>query len=172
MTTNIKTTKVDRIDDDTLVQRILDYDVLADDLKVSRQIIENPLRDELEAESEEEIFRAEFNDGSGQLIGGYGPCYHPPVTVHHDDIDTQTIAQKIADRIFARKSERNTTITIKSPVPIPFTTMSCQIQLPSRAYAVDGSPITITGGTYTLRSVQEKITPKGTEQTIVVRSDF
>lgn len=172
MTMNTRITKIDRLDDDTLIQRIFDYDVLADDVKSTRQIIENPQRDEIESNSTEEVFTAEFHEGSGQMIGSYGPCYHPPRTVSHEDIDTEAKAEAVADRVFARKGTRNTTITFKSPIPIPFTTMSCLISLPSRAYTVDGSPITITGGSYILRAVSERITPDGTEQTIEVRSEF
>lgn len=172
MTTNIRTQKIDRIDEETLIQRIFDYDVLADTLKITRQVLENPLKGQIQTETEEDIFRAEFHDGTGTMIGSYGPCYHPPINVKHEDIDNETLAEQIADRVFARKNERNVTITIKTPVPIPIETMSIRFQLSERAYKVDGSPVSIPGGYYYLRKIIERITSRGTEQTLTLRSKF
>ncbi len=177
---HIRSTDIQREYEDIMVKRDFDHALVPDKFRCQTQILENPQRKELEPSKDEITFRAEFKDGAGKMIGGYGPCYHPPRTVHHDDIDNDTLAEQIADRVFARKNINNVTITIKSPVYIPFQSVNHKIRLGAFTRAINGEERTIPEADYILKSVHEtfQISGEGNgvelsyEQTLTVRTRF
>jgi hypothetical protein len=108
-------------------------------------------------------------------------CYHPAQTVKHDDIVSTTTCEQIRDRIFNRTaagvSPRNLQITVKTPVPIPIETMAMRVILPASPWTVNGTVVTIPGGTYYLKRVQETFSFEDSgefkyEQTLTLVENF
>ncbi|MBI4962504.1 MAG: hypothetical protein HY913_04445 [Desulfomonile tiedjei] len=176
--THTKMTDISRTFDDILIKRDTDHALIPDKFRMNSQILENPQRDK--PKTVEVKYRKEFFNGPGQLIGGYGPCYHTPRTVDHDDIDNDTLAEQIAERVFARKSSGNCTVTIKTPVPIPLETTAIKVRLAAFSRVVNGAEMTIPEADYVLKSVHETFSFDGEEnqvslkyeQTLTVRTKF
>lgn len=158
MTLSERSTEISRIDDNTLIKRELTHDKLTDITRINSQILENPLRDRNTLKSDH-IFRKEYFDGSGTMIGGYGPCYHPPGTIHHDDICTEELADQVAERALSRKSNSSTnnpTWDITIPFPVPIENLGVIVTLPDFQARVNGELVTVSGGDYVLRKVDER----------------
>lgn len=179
MTTNMKVTKVSRVDFETLKQDISDYDVLSGTVKFHTQFLENPLRDELDQTNFNRPFRRSFFNGSGQTIGSY-TCYHSPRTIKHDDITTEAQMQLIADRAFARYGDQNMKLELTTPLPLPLRAVGYSVILPAMEYDVFGATTTIPGGTYVLDAMDVSISNNGSgnayafevETNLTVRSSF
>jgi hypothetical protein len=153
-------TEISRSDPYTLIKRDWEFDTLSGSSKFQDQILETPIKDKkASGKSKDDVFRREyFKVGAGKFINGIR-CYHPAQTVKHDDIDSETICEQIRDRVFNRTAEgvspRNLQITVKTPVPIPIETMAMRVILPDSPWTVNGTVVTIPGGTYYLKRVQE-----------------
>lgn len=181
MTSHERKTEIFRTHDDVLIKRDYDFDRLSDAFKSTSQVLENPNRDKPKTTKKDNTFRVEFFDGPGKMIGGYGPCYHPPKTVNHDDICDVATAQKIANRVFARKNlGQNLSVTVKTPVPIPFLGMTTIIRLGAFTRTINGEEITVPEADYVLRGITENISYEGAgntqelkyEQTLSLRTRF
>ena len=181
MTISERTTTISRADDELLLKREHTYDHLTGHARFNSQILENPMRDRNKVKSDHK-FRKEYHDGPGKLVGGYGPCYHPAKTIHHDDICTETLADQIADRVFKRKNiDKNHEWSIKIPFPVPIESLAMVIALPDFKAYVNGVLTTIPGGDYVLKSVAESfsynevrsnVVDPQPETTLVVRKRY
>jgi hypothetical protein len=108
-------------------------------------------------------------------------CYHPPKTIHHDDITTDRIADQIAERAFISQSvQRTDEWTIRIPVPFLPRMPATAVRLPNLAVRVNGEPVTIPGGDFTLREATENFSFSGdgpdvemeAETILVVRAKY
>ena len=118
-------------------------------------MLDNPQRDRTKVRGDH-IFRKEYFDGPGKVISGYGPCYHPPKTIHHDDIVTEELADKVAARAFARKNIRkNHEWTVTVPFPLPIESVACLVALPDFPSRINGELVTVPGGDFVLMRVTE-----------------
>lgn len=159
MTTNYRWTIFDREDDKTLWQIIYDYDVLTGEVKATPQVLDNPIKDEPEQDSEEIPFRKEYHPvGSGKTIGTYGTCYHTPKTISHRDLTTEAQLDAVAERVLGKRGSRQITATITTNIPIPIQSLGILVALPQLSYDVDGSSVDVPSGDYVLREVREDIT--------------
>ncbi|MFH0821511.1 MAG: hypothetical protein V2B18_02080 [Pseudomonadota bacterium] len=162
-TLHVRSTHVNRVDDMTLVLFILDQDVLTGHTRVKSQFLENPIKDVRRIERETP-FRREYHqapggsESPGRLIGTIGRCYRKPFHIRHDDLtqDNVELMDRIAAGVFARKGGRTLTLTVKTPVPIPFQEMLQMVEVPEMTYRVKGSAVIVPGGDYYLVGVEER----------------
>lgn len=161
MTINERTTTIHRTFDDILIKRDQDYNRLSGHVKTQSQILENPIR-EPEDISGKNTFRREYHpDGSGESINGL-TCYHPPKTIHHDDICSEAISDQIAERAFYRKYlDQNDEWTVEIPVPFLPQMLAFKVQLPDFQVRVNGALVTVSGGDFMLRQASETFEFKG-----------
>jgi hypothetical protein len=166
MTLSEKTTSIFRTHDEILIKHESIHDRLTDHTRTSSQILNNPVRDRKKLKADH-IFRKEYFSGSGKLIGGYGPCFHPPKTIHHDDIATEALADKVAARAFARKNvESNSEWTVRIPFPLPVESVASIVTLPSFEATVNGQLVTVPGGDFILMKARESFRYYGTNNII------
>jgi hypothetical protein len=141
---------------------------------INTQILDNPHKDGPRTSSKESIFRREYKDprAHGKYIFGKGPYFHAARTIHHDDICTDEIAEKLANRVWMRKnlalSPTLWEITVSLPVPVPLDFTGMQVRLKDFTRKVNGEEITIPGGDYFLRKVDYKIGYKPSKGSIVL----
>jgi hypothetical protein len=179
--TSSRTTTIDRMSENVLMKTDVQHNYLTASTKRQSQILDNPLskivpgdpgnpgepgQQKAKTTKQEVQFQKSFFDGPGRMIGQYGPCYHPPVKVGHDDIVTDEQAWEIARRIFARgktifiagQSEkfRNRRLTVVTPVPIPLDTTSVKVRLGNYVQRVNGSLTNVPGGDFYLKSLHEE----------------
>lgn len=177
MATHFRNTWISRVHDDHLIKRDSSYTVLPDAFRVQSQLLENPKRDP-KSQSTDALFRREYFDGSGHIIGGQ-TCFHPPKTISHPDITIEAQAEQIRDRAFARRNiANNEEITIQTPVPIPLETCAIKVRLPNFSQDVNGTTVTVVGGDYDLKSIRDAFAFEGdgnqqeikSEQTLTVKA--
>lgn len=163
MTVHQKKTMIDRASEGVLIKHDFDHDVLSGTTRSNSQVLENPVPFANQPGKDDQ-FRKEYHTGIGKMIGGYGPCYHAPATINHEDISTDAVANEIARRYFAKNgpqslgqwTERDS-ITIKTPVMIPIDTIGFPVTLPSFTQNVNGTNVTVPGGDFTLVAVSESM---------------
>lgn len=190
MVTRYRWSEFEREDDKTLRQSIYDLDVLSGVIKPTTQTIQDPKAEELEQNRWTKPFRKEYHPEdfddtlpqSGKVIGNYGRCYHELRRISHKDLTTENQLDAVAERFFHRASQRRISVTVNTPIPIPFTTTAVLVELPSFTYSVNGSDVTVPGGTYVLRGVRESGEYRGAAnsnvmelnvgQTLTLRSNF
>lgn len=154
MTTHYRLTYISRTDDNTLEKRDFDFDVLSGTYVVNSQVLQNPKPVGNRSIKDEE-YRKEYTRYLGKSFGGIR-CRKPPITVSHEDITNDTIAEKIKDRVFFKYSvDRNKTLNVKVKVPIPVYEPGATITLGNVSALIDGTSVTITGGEYRLRGFSE-----------------
>jgi len=180
MTIRERTTTIFRSHDDILIKHESTHDRLTNYTRTNSQILDNPQRDRKKVKTDH-MLRKEYFDGPGKSIGGYGPCYHPPKTIHHDDISTEALADKVASRAFARKNiEKNHEWTIKIPFPVPIESIASVVALPEFQARANGQLITVPGGDFVLKQVTESFSFDGhgsqvelnAETTLTVRARY
>jgi len=161
MTTNHRSTFINRTFDEILIKRDRDYNRLSGHVKTQSQILENPIREPEDLKGDNQ-FRAEYHpDGSGTEINGT-TCYHAPKTVHHDDITTEAISDQIAERAFVRKDiDQNDEWTVDIPVPFLPQMVGTKIVLPDFQARVNGALVTVSGGDFMLRRASESFSFSG-----------
>jgi hypothetical protein len=161
MTLNERSTFISRTFDNILIKRDQDYNRLSGHVKTQSQILDNPMADDGFLRTDDQ-FRKEYHaDGSGFQVNGM-VCYHPPKTIHHDDITTEAIADQIAARAFFRKSmEQNDEWTIQVPVPFLPQMVATTVRLPSFQVRINGNLVTISGGDFMLRQATESFSFQG-----------
>lgn len=161
MTLNERSTFISRTHDGILIKRDQDYNRLSGHVKTQSQILENPLRDKKTLKSEG-LFRKEYHPSdAGTTINGV-TCYHPPRTIHHDDITTEQIADQIAERAFVRKNvQKNHEWTIRIPVPFLPPMVATTVRLPDFTVSVNGEPVTVHGGDFVLTEATENFRLSG-----------
>lgn len=185
MTTHVKNTIINRVSPIVLIKQDIDVSLLSGAVKTTSQMLENPERDkstsgdskkQIKTGKKEDQFQLEFFSGSGRMIGSYGPCYHPPTTIEHRDIDTIDIAAAVAERVFVRKAVPEEEITavdnpgeivVKTPFPVPFPSESVcyKVTVPVLSYEVNGVERTVPGGTYKLKEIEESFSSSGSDFT-------
>jgi hypothetical protein len=189
MPAHFKQTFISRTDDNLLLKRDLDYTVLGSHVKLTSEILENPVR-MISIQVKDAVFRREYyrlanssqsttdpNVGCGRLIGGT-KCYHAPKTINHQDISTDELAEEVAERQFARSGDLDSNVeyVIKTPVPLILNSLMYLIELPDYTQTVNGVDVIVPGGDYVLKGWEENITWSGTgniieckpEQTLTV----
>lgn len=157
MTTHWRKTFISRTDDSVLIKRDIDYSPLTGAQKVQSQILDNPMRYE-KRKDPDHVYRKEFFNVKyqGKYFGSYGPCYHKPRTVNHDDISTDDLALKLANRAFAYEVLLSNHITtVKVPVPIPLDTTLLRVTLPDFTWMLNGEEVTVPGGVHFLKQIKE-----------------
>ena len=158
-TINYRTTHLGRTHDNTLIKRDLDYNKLSGNVKVQSQILENPKKNDNMLRNDD-TFRKEYKVG-GVSINGL-TCYHSPRGVDHPDITNATIADQIAARAFVRKSaDQNDEWQIEIPVPFLPRQIGCMVSLPDFPVNVNGSTVTVDGGSFVLREAKESFSFDG-----------
>lgn len=122
MTTKKSVTKVNRACKGVLAQVKLEYDTLAEIMKVHPQFIRDP-RARLDEESAQYHYEAWL---PGQVV------YHRSITIEHPDINSDLVAQAIADRVFAKNAVNveRTEVTITPVIPIPLPDTNFCVRLP------------------------------------------
>lgn len=163
MTLSERSTSISRTDDDILIKHELTHDKLTGITRTNSQILENPLRDRNRLKADH-VFRKEYFDGAGRMIGGFGPCYHVPVQTHHDDICTDALADRVAQRAFARKNTNGTNNPawdIRLPFPLPIDNLAVSVVLPDFQARVNGELVTVSGGEFVLIKVTESFACSG-----------
>jgi hypothetical protein len=157
---------VNRFDVDTLIQTIIEYDWLSGSSDVKTKTLKNPER-EKSARSEKVPWVKHYYQGNGKTIGGYGPCYRPPHEIQHEDIQTEEIAEALADRVFARRGPidlENPNLDVKKhevnlqiSAPLPTNAPATIINIPNLSYQVNDAMVEIPGGDYVLRRYEESV---------------
>lgn len=155
---------VNRFDADTLIQVISEYDYLSGAGDTKTKTLKNPERDK-SARSDKVPWVKHYYQGNGKLIGGYGPCYRPPHQIQHEDIQSEEIAQALADRVFARRGPidlenpnldvKKHEVTLQISAPLPSSSPATIVAIPTLSYKVDDVTVEIPGGDYVLRRYEE-----------------
>jgi hypothetical protein len=162
---------LDREDEYTLIQKNHSYDRLTNTMKCRQQVINNPdprnpddLKDKKAGNEEDgedwDVFKKEYFQGDGKLIGGF-KCYHSPKSVRHDDIVNDATADAIAQRAFYKKGSSRYEVTVQTPVPVPLMSVGGNCTIPGIDYEVNGTPITILGGTYKIKGYNHSVNVSG-----------
>lgn len=164
MTTKTKQSFIDRSSNDMLIKREVEQEVISGAVRFNSQILENPLRDQ-QSSSKDDQYRKEFYDGAGTYIGTYGPCYHAPTTISHEDITNDTTAAAIAARFFKKYGVAATSdqyeVVVKTPVPIPIDTVDFPVTIPDFTVVRNGLDVTVPGGDFKLHAVSETMGADG-----------
>ena len=126
MTTHYSKTLIDRTGPDTLLKRKIDYDVISGTGKMDSQILQNPKPEQKRSNGEQ--FRREYFNGTPVRIGNYD-CYKKSVTISHQDITTDEIAEALAERAFYRRNVDVKEATVKTSLPIPIGTLPVKVIL-------------------------------------------
>lgn len=171
MTLSEKQTAIFRTHDDILIKHEQTHDELTNYTRHNSQILENPQRDRNKVKADH-IFRKEYFDGPGKLIGGYGPCYHPVKTINHEDICTEAIADQVAARAFARKNvDSNDEWSVTLPFPVPIESIATVVALPDFVAQVKGTAVTVSGGDFVLTKVMERFNYSGDGNAVQLRPE-
>jgi hypothetical protein len=182
---------VHRGDLDTILWITVEYDYLSDaPPRWGVKSIKNPLDSGINSTSEKIPFIRNYYEGEGKMIGTYGPCYRRPVTISHDDIQTDEIAEALADRAFGRRGPGDTGETLKEldiklATPLPIESIAIVATMPSVSYTVrkpdgDVDSVTVPAADHIVRRYSEDISYTGNldsrklgfDATLTVRSKF
>lgn len=176
ITTHYKGTYIGRETPEVLVKRDFDVAAIPGAARMNSQILENPQQEEIQnlknVRKDNQFRREYFRTGTGKLIGNV-TCYHPPITITHDDITTDTQAEMIRDRVWAKAKNLGVDaveVTVETPVPLIVEDVTTAIKLPPFKVYVNGVLTTIPGGSYYLKDDQWQFSVDGQGNQVDLKS--